>query len=110
MSFARTISRGAFLKARFGVNGTQKASRSFGRDARGRAASDIVVLLESMKPIPSPRRRRNAPSGGGATRQPRVQYTAQLPHPAARPGAILKAEQEHKRPTRRVGDGQIVNG
>src|SRR5262245_57907965 len=41
MSLARAISRGAFLNARFGVNGTQNAARSFGTDATGRVASDI---------------------------------------------------------------------
>src|SRR5215467_11289545 len=30
MSFARAMSRGAFLKARLGVNGSQNVSRSFG--------------------------------------------------------------------------------
>src|SRR4051812_31810508 len=44
MSFARAISRGAFLNARFGVKGTQNASRSFGTVATGRVASDIVLL------------------------------------------------------------------
>src|ERR1043165_1281457 len=95
MSFARTISRGAFLKARFGVNGTQKASRSFGTDARGRAASDIVVLLESMKSIPSPRRRRNARMRGGKRRA--VGRNTQTNCRTLR-GAIIKAAQEQKGP------------
>src|SRR5436309_14400058 len=44
MSFARAISRGAFLKARFGVNGTKNASRSFGTvGASRRVASDIFI-------------------------------------------------------------------
>src|SRR6267154_950092 len=55
MSLARTISRGAFLRARLGVNGTQKASRSFGTDATGRVASDIGCLLEPLDERPSGR-------------------------------------------------------
>src|SRR5688572_4922578 len=47
MSFARAIRRGFFLKARLGVNGTQKASRSFGTDATGRVASAIELLLRA---------------------------------------------------------------
>src|SRR5579863_2025063 len=38
MSLAREIRRGFFLKARFEVNGSQKASRSLGTSARGAAA------------------------------------------------------------------------
>src|SRR5690242_9623269 len=46
MSFARAISRGLCLKARFGVNGTKNASRSFGTvGASGRVASDMVKTL-----------------------------------------------------------------
>jgi hypothetical protein len=41
MSLARTISRGARLNARFGVNGTQKASRSLGTAALRRSGSAI---------------------------------------------------------------------
>src|SRR3954451_1883240 len=45
MSLARAISRGFFLKARFGVNGTKNASRSFVTvGASGRVASDISSL------------------------------------------------------------------
>src|ERR1700675_2048340 len=40
MSFARVISRGAFLKARLGVNGIQNASRSLGRASAERRASE----------------------------------------------------------------------
>src|ERR1700722_7319615 len=40
MSLARVISRGAFLKARFGVNGIQNASRSLGRASAERRASE----------------------------------------------------------------------
>src|SRR5256885_15608468 len=48
MSLARAISRGAFLKARLGVNGTKNASRSFGTvGASGRVASDISSLLRA---------------------------------------------------------------
>src|SRR4051812_48828250 len=48
MSLARTISRGAFLNARFGVNGTKNASRSFGTvGATCRGATDIRNLLET---------------------------------------------------------------
>src|SRR5215216_5314551 len=48
MSLARAISRGAFLKARLGVNGTQKAARSLGTVAATSrvSASDIESLLE----------------------------------------------------------------
>src|SRR5438034_4123871 len=50
MPLARTIRRGAFLKARFGVNGTQKASRSFGTvGASGRVASDMAFLLRTTR-------------------------------------------------------------
>src|SRR3954453_21519577 len=45
MSLARAISRGFFLNARLGVNGTKNASRSFGTvGASGRVASDISSL------------------------------------------------------------------
>src|SRR6266849_4731637 len=48
MSLARTISRGAFLNARFGVNGTKNASRSFGTVvATCRGATDIRILLKT---------------------------------------------------------------
>src|SRR4051794_16775719 len=48
MSLAREISRGFFLNARFGVNGTQNASRSFGTvGASGRVASDMESLLRT---------------------------------------------------------------
>src|SRR6188472_1786179 len=67
MSFARAISRGAFLKARFGVNGTKNASRSFGTvGASGRVASDIFYLSCERRvrglpaPIPAIRGARNA--------------------------------------------------
>ena len=40
MSLARAIRRGAFLKARLGVNGIQNASRSLGRDG-GEAGLDM---------------------------------------------------------------------
>src|SRR5580658_769644 len=35
MSLAREMRRGRFLKARLGVNGSQKAARSLGTSARG---------------------------------------------------------------------------
>src|SRR6516162_6246849 len=43
MSFARAMSRGAFLKARLGVNGSQNGSRSFGA-----VAVTAVVLAGDM--------------------------------------------------------------
>src|SRR5215210_2145858 len=50
MSFAREIRRGFFLNARFGVNGTQNASRSFGTvGASGRVASDMSFLLQAAE-------------------------------------------------------------
>src|ERR1700752_2398580 len=55
MSFARAISRGFFLKARLGVNGTKNASRSFGPvGASGRAASDISSPLQAAFWSPAP--------------------------------------------------------
>src|SRR5262245_21491519 len=53
MSLARTIRRGAFLKARFGVNPIQYDSRSFGTAgaASRKLASDIVGLLVAAEPI-----------------------------------------------------------
>src|ERR1044072_9276172 len=99
MSFARTIRRGAFWNARFGVNGTQKACRSLGTDATGRVASDIVVLLESAKPIPSPPGTRNASLGGGDGRRLPARCTDELPHPTGGPpGAIVQPEQMHPEP------------
>src|SRR5215211_2041123 len=49
MSLARTISRGAFLNARFGVNPIQKDSRSFGTVAAASRmlASDMAGLLKA---------------------------------------------------------------
>src|SRR5262249_4917761 len=49
MSFARTTRRGRFLKERFGVNGSQKASRSFGLSAGFSAGRDMQQLLQGAK-------------------------------------------------------------
>ncbi len=52
MSLARAISRGAFLKARFAVNGIQKDSRSFGTVARRAAGVGAIVgALEILLPL-----------------------------------------------------------
>src|SRR5262249_22346933 len=56
MSFARVISRGAFLKARLGVNGIQNASRSFGRASAARRAWDIWNLRGQTLAYPATRR------------------------------------------------------
>jgi hypothetical protein len=49
MSLARTIRRGAFLKARLGVNGTQNDARSFGTVGAACLvrASGMAVLLHA---------------------------------------------------------------
>jgi hypothetical protein len=46
MSFEREMSRGRFLKERFGVNGSQKAARSFGTSARKAALALAAVVIE----------------------------------------------------------------
>src|SRR5215213_3722421 len=86
MFFAREISRGAFLNARFGVNGTQNASRSLGTiGASGRVASDMNSLLHHGAAAKikqsvyislgnakrSPFGRRNWRRSGGASAKPR---------------------------------------
>ena len=50
MSLARAISRGARLNARFGVNGTQKASRSLGTAALRRLGSAIGMPPGTVMP------------------------------------------------------------
>src|SRR5271167_4989203 len=62
MSLARAMSRGRFLKARFGVNGSQKASRSFGMSARAAAVGLTGVVMGT----PWRLRRLNAPDEGQA--------------------------------------------
>src|SRR3954463_8707308 len=94
MSFARMIRRGAFLNARFGVNGTQKAARSFGTDATGRVASDIGFLLSLWSAAgrsiayskSSPRAERRSALEGAGDACPHAfvpQYPDQLPHQSA---------------------------
>src|SRR5580692_6308921 len=50
MSLERAMSRGRFLKARFGVNGIQKAARSFGTSARtaGLGLAAVVIRARSF--------------------------------------------------------------
>ena len=45
MSLAREMSRGFFLKARLGVNGSQKALRSFGTSARWAGGFTAVAVV-----------------------------------------------------------------
>src|ERR1041384_3558743 len=66
MSLARAISRGFFLNARFGGNGTKNAWRSFGTvGASGRVASDIFF---SPAGAVLRRCRRHTSHSGGAER------------------------------------------
>src|SRR5262245_43523442 len=78
MSLARDISRGAFLNARFGVNGTQHDSRSFGTDETGRVARDIAFLWKArpteLQPIPA-----RSPSRNAAVPQPGRAFAASRP-------------------------------
>src|SRR3974390_2066728 len=45
MSFDFAMSRGRFLNARFGVNGSQNAARSFGTSARATDVGFNVVVM-----------------------------------------------------------------
>src|ERR1700733_10208922 len=47
MSLAREMSRGFFLKARLGVNGSQNALKSFGTSARGAGLTAAAVFIGS---------------------------------------------------------------
>ena len=48
MSLAREMSRGLFLKARLGVNGSQKALKSFGTSARGAGLTAAAVVIGAV--------------------------------------------------------------
>src|SRR5271157_3413642 len=50
MSFEREMRRGRFLKARFGVKGSQKAARSLGTSARtaGLGLAAVVIRARSF--------------------------------------------------------------
>src|ERR1700722_9288936 len=52
MSFARAIRRGAFLNARFAVNGIQKDSRSLGTVARRAAGVGAIKFLRHARACP----------------------------------------------------------
>src|SRR5579864_711728 len=49
MFLARAISRGARLKARLGVKGSQKASRSLVCRATAAAVADVIAMLPALR-------------------------------------------------------------
>src|SRR6185295_14698872 len=110
MSLARAINRGAFLNARLGVNGTQKASRSFGTDATGRAASGIESLLSQGgaglgAAYSNPRARAECGGRLNAICAPDMgaqSYTDELPHRALRPRPKNKAFQSDRASCRSI--------